>query len=444
MKTKLQKLIKLPYLFLGLCLLLPGINTFNSLAAEKSVSAIDLAIRNKTRIEIFETIESQTAYNFIYDTKITQDAAKYNINISHMDIQSVLKQLENLIPYTFHLYQHSISVKYQEQQQLILKGNVRDSQNIPLPGASVLIKSSGVGTTTDFDGNFSLEVSNFPVEIQISYMGFETQLIKLETNRVLEVTLQESDNALSKVVITALGIKREEKKLGYAQQSISNESLTAARPNNWSEALRGKVPGLNINGLGGPVGSQQIVLRGNASLDPSNNAALIVIDGVPISTMRDGTPKGYAYIHFDANQYRIQYKVAEQPISYQIELYHPKVVAQANKTHAGLFANFFMGSKTDLVEYRVDSGKWKTMRFTPTLDPSYQLNLFKRDYANQLMPGKRGSNAIPSTHLWYAKLPAELTIGKHQIEVRATDRYGQVHYAQSVYNIETPQNNDYE
>ncbi len=166
--------------------------------------------------------------------------------------------------------------------------------------------------------------------------------------------------------------------------------------------------------------------------------------GVPISTMRDGTPKGYAYIHFDANQYRIQYKVAEQPISYQIELYHPKVVAQANKTRAGLFANFFMGSKTDLVEYRVDSGKWKTMRFTPTLDPSYQLNLFKRDYANQLMPGKRGSNAIPSTHLWYAKLPAELTIGKHQIEVRATDRYGQVHYAQSVYNIETPQNNDYE
>lgn len=296
MKTKLQKLIKLPYLFLGLCLLLPGISTFNSLAAEKSVRAIDLAIRNKTLIEIFETIESQTAYNFIYDTKITQDAAKYNINISQKDIQSVLKQLENLSPYTFRLYQHSISVKYQEEQQLILKGNVRDSQNIPLPGASVLMKSSGVGTTTDFDGNFSLEVSNFPVEIQISYMGFETQLIKLETNRVLEVTLQESDNALSEVVITALGIKREEKKLGYAQQSISNESLTAARPNNWSEALRGKVPGLNINGLSGPVGSQQIVLRGNASLDPSNNAALIVIDGVPIQNEFPGSGASNGYM----------------------------------------------------------------------------------------------------------------------------------------------------
>src|SRR5690606_32939952 len=101
--------------------------------------------------------------------------------------------------------------------------------------------------------------------------------------------------------------------------------------------------------------------------------------GVPVSTMRDGTPKGYAFLHVSGNDYTIQYKVAGKPDNYQIEIFNPKVVAKGRNTGAGIFANFFMGRKGDKVEYRVNDGAWNEMQYQEVHDPSYSLELMNWD-----------------------------------------------------------------
>jgi len=158
--------------------------------------------------------------------------------------------------------------------------------------------------------------------------------------------------------------------------------------------------------------------------------------GIPVSTMRDGTPKGYAFIHFEGNQYTVDYKVAGKPEDFQMEIFAPKVVAQGRNTKAGIYTNFFMGSATDTVEYRVDQGEWKPMQYVEEQDPAYELSVYEWDTAEQLMPGRRSSNPIKSTHLWRGSVPAKLEKGTHTVEVRATDRYGKIHTGTTSYRLE--------
>ena len=153
--------------------------------------------------------------------------------------------------------------------------------------------------------------------------------------------------------------------------------------------------------------------------------------GVPSSTMRDGTLKGYAFIHFKGNQYVIDYKVAGQPKEHQMELFAPKVIPYKKNTTAGVYANFFMGSKTDVVECRVDHGEWKRMSYAEDTDPSFLALLHEWDFTDNLMPGRRPSNAVASTHLWRGNFPADLALGEHTIEVKATDYYGR-NFTQSI------------
>ncbi len=160
--------------------------------------------------------------------------------------------------------------------------------------------------------------------------------------------------------------------------------------------------------------------------------------GVPVSTMRDGTPKGYAFLNIRGNQYTIDYKVAGQPEELQIQLFHPQVVAQGRGTQAGIFANFFMGHEGNTVEYRIDEGKWRPMNYLETPDPEFVRLLYRWDTAEELMPGRRPSNAVNSTHVWRGNIPTNLPVGSHQIEVRATDMFGRTFTQQGTYRLENP------
>ncbi|AKD03700.1 calcineurin-like phosphoesterase family protein [Pontibacter korlensis] len=158
-------------------------------------------------------------------------------------------------------------------------------------------------------------------------------------------------------------------------------------------------------------------------------------NGIPVSTMRDGTPKGYAFIHFKGNKYVIDYKAAGHAKDYQIEVFAPKVVEHGRKTSAGIYANFFMGSEQDSVIYRVDNGEWKAMEHQKEYDPVFVHSLQEWDYAEELLPGRRPSNATQSTHLWRGSIPTKLEPGEHIIEVRATDMFGRTFTQQSSYRI---------
>lgn len=158
--------------------------------------------------------------------------------------------------------------------------------------------------------------------------------------------------------------------------------------------------------------------------------------GVPASTMRDGTYRGYSFIHFKDNQYSVDYKVAGKSEDFQIQIHVPKVIPFQSKNSARIFANFFMGSKGDKVEYRIDNGEWKDMKFTETIDPNFAISVFQWDTTNQLMEGRRPSNPDISQHLWMTTFPKKLSLGKHQVEVRATDRYGKTFTSSAEFKVE--------
>lgn len=147
--------------------------------------------------------------------------------------------------------------------------------------------------------------------------------------------------------------------------------------------------------------------------------------GVPSSTMRDGTYRGYSFIDFKDNKFKISYKAAGLPEDFQINLFVPKSVPQKGKSYSKVFANFFMGSEKDTVEYRIDGGAWKPMAYTETVDPAYTLEVLQWDTTEKLFPGRRPNNPESSRHVWQATFPKNLKLGNHTVEVRAQDRYGQ-------------------
>lgn len=157
--------------------------------------------------------------------------------------------------------------------------------------------------------------------------------------------------------------------------------------------------------------------------------------GVPASTMRDGTPKGYAFIHFKGNQYTIDFKVVGKDPSYQISVYVPKNTNRVKPTTSMVYANFFMGNETSLVDLRFDGGKWQKMKFSKSFDPYYVASMVQWDYSDSLLGNRRPSLPAESTHLWELAIPKNLKAGQHKVEVRAKDMYGREFTATKGFSV---------
>ena len=168
-----------------------------------------------------------------------------------------------------------------------VSGTVTDENSVPLPGATVVVQGTSVGVTTDFDGNYSIEASNGDTLV-FSFVGYTTQSVAVGSSSTVNVTMQ-ADSALDEVVVTALGLTRAKKSLGYAVTEVSSENINTIKNHNIANSLVGKVPGINITQSGAIGAGSRIVIRGNNSLS-GNTQALIVVDGVPINA--DGINSG--------------------------------------------------------------------------------------------------------------------------------------------------------
>ncbi len=169
----------------------------------------------------------------------------------------------------------------QAQDRLVTGRVLSGDDGAGLPGASVLVKGTTAGTSTDAEGRFKLSVPTGGKILQVTYIGFLSQELDLGDRSTLDVTLKADANQLSEVVVTAFGIEKEKKALGFSQQSISGKAVADVRPSNVANALSGKIAGVRINANSGPGGGSTIQIRGASSIS-SNNQPLIVIDGVPI------------------------------------------------------------------------------------------------------------------------------------------------------------------
>ena len=172
--------------------------------------------------------------------------------------------------------------------QRTVSGKVTDTEGSGMPGVNVIVQGTSVGTTTDANGDYSINVSQDGATLVFSFIGYTTQEIPVGNRTSIDVTLVDDARQLSEVVVTALGIEREKKALQYSVTEVSGDKLTQARENSLANALAGRVAGVNVTKVNsGPAGSSRVVIRGAKSLQ-GGNQPLYVVDGIPMDNTNFG------------------------------------------------------------------------------------------------------------------------------------------------------------
>lgn len=179
------------------------------------------------------------------------------------------------------------SISMYAQEKIKITGIVKDVNGETVIGANVSVQGTTIGAITNIDGEFSLEAPGNG-KLIISYIGYVKQEINIQGKQTFAITLKDDSEMLSEVVVTALGIKREKKALGYAMQEVKTESFSENRSTSVSNLLQGKIAGVQISqSAGGVSGSTRVILRGLNSLS-GNNSPLWVVDGLPILDSQNG------------------------------------------------------------------------------------------------------------------------------------------------------------
>lgn len=268
----------------GIALLLPMSN------AKAQDVRVSLDMKDVALEKVLGSIESQTRYLFspAADVNVKQIVT---IQVSNAELREVLSQLRVQTGLDFSVENATIYItKPKLPSSRTVHGKVIDVTALPVPGVSVFIKGTTIGTTTDLDGLFSLTVPGDLLggRLVFSSIGYSDVEISIGNRRTFDVTLQESAVELEATVVTALGIRRDQKALSYNVQEVKSDQVTTVKDANFINSLSGKVAGVTINASSSGVGgASKVVLRGNKSISQSSNA-LYVIDGVPMYNFGGG------------------------------------------------------------------------------------------------------------------------------------------------------------
>jgi TonB-linked SusC/RagA family outer membrane protein len=239
--------------------------------------------------DAFQQIEKLSDVSISYNNSLLNDKRKVSVAKAERSLGETLDLLLKGTTCTYKAAgERNILIIAKTQDRGSIKGKVVDEKGQPLPGATVKIPGAGATTISGVGGSYTLNIVPGTYTVEASFISYETSRIQSvsvssNANAVLNITLNPADNKLNEVVVTALGIKREDKSLGYSAPVIKGDQLTNALSGNWTDALSGKVAGLNlIRSNSGPAGSNKIILRGENNLT-GDNEALIVVDGVVIN-----------------------------------------------------------------------------------------------------------------------------------------------------------------
>jgi len=285
-KTKILSFI----IFLTICILIPA-------KSYSQDSKVNVAAKDITLKGVLDEIEKQTNYLFIFDPGEIDLNKKTSVDFKNKSVKDILTTVFNKTDISFRLEGNNIMLMKKADipvpEKKKISGVILDEYKEPLAGATVGVKGSTEGTITDIDGKFELNTS-VGNTLVISFMGYNSQEESVTDSNSYTFQLEPVSQTLSTVVVTALGIKREEKALSYNVQQLSGEELTTVKSANFMNSLAGKVAGVNINSsAAGPGSAVKVVMRGAKSISQDNNA-LYVIDGIPMynSNTGNGTDEG--------------------------------------------------------------------------------------------------------------------------------------------------------
>jgi len=275
-------------------LLFLGMITAYSSNSYSQVTKFTLNLKDVTLKQLFQEIEDNSEFIFIYSDDLIDVTKSVKVKAKQDNIEEVLNQAFKGLGYDFVIDDRQIIInqnnKYSSTlsttlQEKTVTGKVISTTGEPIPGATVIVKGTVKGTTTDPEGNFTLAHVTEDAVLVISFVGMKSQEIVVGEEGQLVIVLEEDVVGVEEVVVTALGIEKKAKALGYAAQELGTTELDVAREGNIGNALSGKVAGVRITrGSGGVGGSTSIIVRGVNSLKGSN-MPLFVVDGVPITNI---------------------------------------------------------------------------------------------------------------------------------------------------------------
>jgi len=260
-----------------------------------SQSELTIRLKNVSFEQVIDEIMSQSEYDFFYSAELFEDVPKVTINFKKVSLDTLLK---NILPnnFIFEIRDKEVIIKkkpnnfsavsedeLETQQIRTISGIITDSDGNPLPGASISEVGTANGTVSDFDGKYTIELVNEDAVLKVSFIGFVTSELTVGSSDSMDFSLAVEDSFLNEIVVTALGISREKKSLGYSVTEVDGDDINTIKDNNLASSLSGKVAGLQITSAGSLGSGSRITIRGNNSLG-GNSQALIVVDGMPINS----------------------------------------------------------------------------------------------------------------------------------------------------------------
>ena len=263
-------------------------------AATLHAQQVRVTIReHRAKMErVISAIEHQTRYLFGIGDDVNTDRL-VTVEVENAPLERALDEMVRGTDIAYSVEGTNILLFRREapvSRAVEVRGRVTDAKGQPIIGASVIVRGTTVGVSTDAEGGFSLQVPAPASQqyLEISYLGYETATVAVGSRMNFPVTLRESASEIEQVVVTALGIKRQEKALSYNVQQIEASDITLVKDANFMNSLSGKVAGVTINASSSGVGgATKVVLRGNKSISQSSNA-LYVIDGIPMYNFGGG------------------------------------------------------------------------------------------------------------------------------------------------------------
>lgn len=252
-------------------------------AQDRNLPKVTIRMDRVPMSEIMSEIERQTKYLFVTDAEV-KTSRIMSLDVTSVPLTEALNQMVAGADLTYDIHSLSIILSVKKAEQPVsVTGRIRDVNGQPVVGATIIVRGTSTGATTDMEGRFALAVATpSSAYLEVSYLGYESQALAVGSRTSFDITLRESASAIESVVVTALGIKRSEKALSYNAQQVDSESILANKDVNFINALNGKVAGVTINtSSSGVGGASKVVMRGEKSILQSSNA-LYVIDGVPM------------------------------------------------------------------------------------------------------------------------------------------------------------------
>lgn len=367
--------------------------------------SVSLSLKNVTVEQAMKELKESSGYTFVFSSVDVDTNQRVNVSANNTPINEVVGQILNgQRGITYEIEGKNIVIRKntgkttagQQQVSKKVQGRILDDKGEPVYGAAIRVQGSTARAISDLEGNFTIEAPENAL-LEITYIGYNSQIVRVESDKPLSISLSEDTKTLNEVVVTALGIKRSEKALSYNAQQVRTDELTTNKDANFVNALSGKVAGVNINSSSSGVGGvSKVVMRGTKSIMQSSNA-LYVIDGVPMFARR-GTGGG---TEFDSQG-------SSEPIA---DINPEDIESMTVLTGAAAAALYGSEAANGAVVITTKSGRAGKISITVSQNTEFTSPFVMPKFQNRYGTGTDGVLSVDGARSWGSKLVSANSYG---------------------------------